>query len=99
MSRTYNEIMEELEEKAEFELVVSTARVESEESDGNNCLALVTIDGVTRGVLRRETLEQALEEASDLACLGEDVGAQRLLRAAIEEVGIDRAVELLERQR
>lgn len=65
MERTYEEILEDLNENAEYELVVSTARRESE--DGDVYLALVTVDGVTRGVVNRDGTLAALELATERA--------------------------------
>lgn len=63
--RTYDEIVEVLEDAAEYELVVSTARQHNEEDDGENYLALVTVDGVTRGVVTRESTLEALDLAAE----------------------------------
>ncbi|MGW8177897.1 MAG: hypothetical protein ACWGQW_03770, partial [bacterium] len=65
MARTYDEILADLEENAEYELVVSTARRESE--DGDVHLALVTVDGVTRGVVTRDSTLEALDLAAERA--------------------------------
>lgn len=96
--RTYDEIMQDLEEQAEYELAVQVARIDND-AGGETSLALVTLDGVTRGVVTREGVLPTLQAAAESATLGEDANAVRLLRAAIQEVGIDRAIALAERQR
>jgi len=65
MERTYDGIIEDLEENAEYELVVSAARRGGD--DGDVHLALVTVDGVTRGVVTRGPTVRALEEAAERA--------------------------------
>lgn len=96
--RNYDEVMEELTSSADYELVVSSARVENEDGE-ETYLGLVTVDGLTRGVISRDDQLSALNAAADRVLLGEDASAVRLLRRAIEEVGFDRAVDLMERER
>ena len=94
---TFDGLMSALDEQAEYELVVSTAKVESLDDGDDNFLAVVTVDGEAHGFLSSLSLVDALENAA--AALSEEVEAVKLLRAAVEEVGLERAVELLERQR
>jgi hypothetical protein len=95
--RTYSEVMLELETAAECNLVVSTVKL-VDFYGSNRHLAVVTVDGVTRGVISKElSLEATLAKAKDKVLCDED-NALELLRAAVEEIGLDRAIELLERQ-
>lgn len=58
--RNYQEIVEDLDELAGYELVIQTAR-----QDDDAHLAVVTVDGITRGVISRESVTEALDEASE----------------------------------
>lgn len=92
--RTYQEIVEELDQLADNELVIQTAR-----QDGENHLAVVTVDGVTRGVISRDSMTEALDrsceqvvvalEETQYCCEDEDDEDE-------EAEAFDRVVEALE---
>lgn len=97
MSRTYDEILDNLNEEAEYELVVSTVRQEAEDGDGNVHLALVTVDGVTRGVASRESVIDALELATErVLAEPEDEPEEDLYGDDSGEDVFDQAVSALE---
>ena len=96
--RSYDEVMRTLTNEEKHELVVSTAHV----CDNNRPVnfALVTLDGVTRGRITHEGQLETLRQAALDVLDGDGASeAVSLLQAAIEEVGFDRAIELLENQR
>lgn len=97
MERTYDEIMEDLEENAVYELVVSTARREGDDGEDIH-LALVTVDGVTRGVVTRGFTLGALEVAADRALnpVEDEPEFDSLDDEADDESVFDRLVSALE---
>lgn len=63
--KSYDEIMEVLEEASESELSISTASQHSEYGGGWVHLVIVNVDGVVRGVVSRGCLVDALDLAAE----------------------------------
>lgn len=98
MSRSYDEVVELLKERSDHEVAVQVAQVE--QTDGTvACLGVVTLDGVTRGVISKDGMLASLEKAAQRVLLGDDASPMQILRNAIEEFGFDAAVALVERDR
>lgn len=86
-----------LDESAEYEMVVSLGRVALDDGEDVS-FALVTLDGLTRGVIEHGTdLDSVLDQAVQRVQYGDKSEVVDSLRAALDEFGFDRAVELLER--
>jgi hypothetical protein len=101
--RTYQEIVEELDDMANYELVVQTAR-NGQVGEDDVHLSVVTVDGVTRGVISRHSMTDALDQAATLVVaaaeeedLDEDLDDEELDDDELdEETAFDRVVEALE---
>jgi hypothetical protein len=101
--KNLEELLNELFEEYEERIVVTAGAVPIDDGDWSNevYLARINLDGDIKGAISYDSIEDALNQAMNMV-LGDEYGPVDIrhienFKDALDELGFDRAVALLER--